>query len=327
VNGYFAKLDSGLADNTNWRDWLSFAYLSKKAQNLLVTGTESPVQATGRFSKLEASHGGGVTTFTFSFSLQNRKDMNCLVIVYLKDDEGNSLRDSDACFDDRYGNVAVASFVKPRYNDSTWNDFKLTIPWSQFHLEKGKETVRYHAVLVDLSTDSEIVRTTPGQFSYSRSFFGKEEVLELPGDSLESIGHLPQPPKPAPAPAQAPVQAPAPRPEPIKVTITPQRQASMKAPAAKKATAQPAPVEPADAYAEIGKVKIVHNVDDGGRLGMQVQTDLLIRRRKGIRCRYTVLLLDHFGNPLKDVNRQYGTETGDVCATCSSTPDADEDRV
>jgi hypothetical protein len=86
-------------------------------------------------------------------------------------------------------------------------------------------------------------------------------------------------------------------------------------------------VEPADAYAEIGKVKIVHNVDDGGRLGMQVQTDLLIRRRKGIRCRYTVLLLDHFGNPLKDVNRQYSTETGDVCATCSFTPDADEDRV
>ncbi len=307
VNAYFGKLDSGAADNTNWREWQSYAYLSKKAQNLLQSGTESPVQATGRFCKLEASHSRDRTTFTFSFSLQNRKDMNCLVIVYLKNNDGHFLRDADACYDDRQGNVAVACFVKPRHNDSSWNDFQLTIPWDQYHLKERQEVVQYYAALVDISTDSEIVRTTPRQFLYSRSFFGKMEVAELPSDHVESIGHLPQPtlartPAPAPAPASAPTKVVA------------------------KAVAH-APAELPDAYGEIGKVKIVHNVVDGGRPGMQVQTDLLIRRREGVQCKYTVLLLDNSGSPLKDVNRQYSTETGDVCATCSFTPDSDEDRV
>ena len=184
VNQYLARLDAGEADNTNWRQWQSYAYLSKKAQNLLQIGTESPVPATGTFSKLEASHSQGITTFCFSFSLQNRKDMNCLVVVYLKNGDGNSLRDADACYDDGQGNVAVVSFVKPRYNDSRWDDFKLTIPWDQLHIEKRSETVRYYAALVDISTDSEIVRTSPREFSYSRSFFGKTEVAELDRKSV-----------------------------------------------------------------------------------------------------------------------------------------------
>jgi hypothetical protein len=334
VNAYFGRLDSGLKDDINWREWQSYAYLSKRAQNLIATGTEFPAKATGRFTKLEASHEGNATTFTFSFSVQNRKDMNCLVVVHLTDGEGNSLGDSDACYGDRSGNVAVTSFVKPRYDDSTWDDFKLTIPWDQFHIKKRSETVRYYAALVDISTDSEIVRTTPGQFSYSRSLFGTEEVSELPADPLVTIGNTPQPPKPTPAPgqssgrSQASVPKPEPEPEPRKATATPPRSpVRRKAPVAADMVAAPMPAELPDAYGEIGKVKIVHNVVDGGRPGMQVQTDLLIRRRNGVKCRYTVFLLDHFGNPLKDVNRQYSTATGDVCASCIFTPDSDEDRI
>ncbi len=358
IEAYLKRLDSCATGNTNWREWQNYAYLIYKGQNLQQAGTENPPKATAKFLSLDAEHSPDVITLRVSFTIQNRRSMNCLLTVYFETDEGLHLRDEDAYCDDRRGNVAVVSFAKPRHDDSRWDDFHLTLPINQLHIGKKNATIRYYATLTDVSTDSEIARTTPRRFAYSRSLFGKVETLELPSGAIETIGNVPAPPPaqkavapnvpavqpvspaavstvaptvvPTVAPTAVPVTAPVAAPK-VAASSTRRHSSSSSArvASAPKQTSIHRPsttsldtANPPPAIVTSKKANASQDTVTDGRLGIQIRMSFRVKQRAGRELELTVYLQSQWGKPLKDVNRQYNTASGDVCVSARFIPES-----
>jgi hypothetical protein len=96
------------------------------------------IEPRGKFHKIWVDHnfGSGSTKgmrIHIKFEVDNLKDVSCRVIAYfhfqsgikLKSNENSSYRTSD-------NQVCVGSNFEPSYNESTYNDFPLFIPYSEF---------------------------------------------------------------------------------------------------------------------------------------------------------------------------------------------------
>lgn len=97
------------------------------------------------------------------FDNKNMKGHTGRVIAYFywDDASGNPLKDRDSRYHTTDGNVCVGEGFTPSYDNSTYNDFKLFIPYSQFDITaKGKHSLKFFVAIRDNTigeqlTDSE----------------------------------------------------------------------------------------------------------------------------------------------------------------------------
>jgi hypothetical protein len=77
------------------------------------------------------------------FDARNLKGKECRVNAYFYYSSGKPLKDSNGKFKTTDGNVATHEKFTPSYASSTFNDFKIFMPYSELHTETGKYDLKF----------------------------------------------------------------------------------------------------------------------------------------------------------------------------------------
>ncbi len=87
-----------------------------------------------------------------NFQVDRLKGKQIEVAAYFHFDNGTKLKDSDGQFKTRDGQVCAYSRMEPSYDSSTWEDFKLFLPYQQLHVTDGvKHQLKFNVFVWDNS--------------------------------------------------------------------------------------------------------------------------------------------------------------------------------
>lgn len=90
-----------------------------------------------------------------TFDISGMKGKNGMVACYFYDSNGNALIDTNNSYgtDGSYSQVAVSKSITPRYDNSTYSDLEIKIPYDELHLSGTySRTLRADVVIWDYST-------------------------------------------------------------------------------------------------------------------------------------------------------------------------------
>lgn len=113
----------------------------------------------GHFEWVQQNHnrwrdGEYVFEIRFKFRVRNVRNTACGVAAYFDDASGEKLRDYNQRYYTSEGYVTVWEPFTPGYDDSEYKDFKLYIPYSEFHLASGHHSLRFYlSIYVDASNN------------------------------------------------------------------------------------------------------------------------------------------------------------------------------
>jgi hypothetical protein len=106
----------------------------------------------GRFIDIRVDHNvyessqKGMRIHT-KFSVDNLKGIHCCAAAYFYFSSGEKLEDFNNLYSSTDGQVSVGSDFTPGYNSSTFNDFKLFMPYSELHMADGKHDLKFYVKL------------------------------------------------------------------------------------------------------------------------------------------------------------------------------------
>ncbi len=173
LNAYVARAHQE-ASQTAWPQWQAVNRYRLLAENLAVSGDKALPTASGAFSNIwlenNTDHGGeGAFRVHFDLSVCGRKDIYVQAVLRLLDKDGHPLPDANNSFSDLMGHVGAVTSKKPQYDESSWQDHWVQIPYSELHLKNGKHTIRYQLILVDISSDTMICESETREFFYEQN--------------------------------------------------------------------------------------------------------------------------------------------------------------
>ncbi|MBS1759881.1 MAG: hypothetical protein JST23_07120 [Bacteroidetes bacterium] len=90
--------------------------------------------------------------FHFTFTTYGLKGVNTYVSIYFYDaDTDEPLEDKNGKYVSKEGYVSAFKEIKPNYDPAVYKDFKIFMPYSEFHLDSGYQSILYDAVINDNS--------------------------------------------------------------------------------------------------------------------------------------------------------------------------------
>lgn len=129
-------------------------------------------------------------TIQFKLKINGMKDKNASVVAYFYDNDGNALKDTNDKYATTKGNVCAYKDITPSYEKSSYNELKITIPYSELHLStSGYNTIKFHLEVWDesQSTAKSISRTG----TFSNSFNYTNSVLLVDGSASDKTKNFP----------------------------------------------------------------------------------------------------------------------------------------
>lgn len=104
----------------------------------------------------ELDDGKGVIIH-IAFDIQNMKDKDGRVSAYFHDNDGNALTDKNNLYHTTNGKVSTGKDIKPRYDNSTYSDLQLKIPYSELHQSgTSTRTIKFSVSIWDKSVSPSV---------------------------------------------------------------------------------------------------------------------------------------------------------------------------
>jgi len=129
-------------------------------------------------------------TIKMKLHVHGLKDKDGQVAVYFYDENGVSLKDKNDKYNTISGDVATHDDIKPKYENSEWSEFKLSIPYRELHLtgNAGFKTVKFYFIVWDKSssTSKNILSTS----LYTTSFYFNPAFLTVDGSAFDKTKHF-----------------------------------------------------------------------------------------------------------------------------------------
>ncbi len=90
-----------------------------------------------------------------SFNISNMKDKDARVVCYFYDVDGNALIDKNNRYKTTDGHVSSGEDIKPKYDNSSYTDLEVKIPYDELHLTGpiNTRTLRVDVIVWDQSSD------------------------------------------------------------------------------------------------------------------------------------------------------------------------------
>lgn len=103
------------------------------------------------------------------FDISGAKDHSCQVALYFYDENENALTDYDDTYDTVGGKVATHVTVTPKYDNTTYNDIAIFMPYNQLHLNTygAKKKFKYRVQIHDNTVNSMLDTTDYYEFLFS----------------------------------------------------------------------------------------------------------------------------------------------------------------
>lgn len=104
------------------------------------------------------------------FSTYNMKNKECEVVCLFYDSDGNALVDKNQKYCTSNGKVSSRRIIKPEYGESQYEDFIISIPGSELHLESlNRQSLRVDVIVNDISAkkSTELCRKQGTNFYYT----------------------------------------------------------------------------------------------------------------------------------------------------------------
>ena len=102
------------------------------------------------------------------FEVNNFKGAAGTVNAYFYQKDGDSLKDFNGQYKTKIGQVSVGEGFTPRYVNSTYEDFKLFMPYQELHIARGKHNLKFDIQIFDASAGKSLSSVSdPVYFNYS----------------------------------------------------------------------------------------------------------------------------------------------------------------
>ncbi|TAE57006.1 MAG: hypothetical protein EAZ87_17160 [Nostocales cyanobacterium] len=104
--------------------------------------------AKGKFDKVWVDHNTSQDNkqgmmIHAKFSAKNLKDVPCRMAVYFYFDSGEKLKDFNNSYRAKDGQVSSGANFKPGYDNSTYHDLELFMPYDELHMVSGKHSLKF----------------------------------------------------------------------------------------------------------------------------------------------------------------------------------------
>ena len=129
-------------------------------------------------------------TIKMKLNVHGLKDKDGQVAVYFYDENGTVLKDKNDKYNTSGGDVATHDNIKPKYDNTEWSEFKLSIPYSELHLSGGAGTksIKFKFIVWDQSTSpSKNILSTS---LYNTSFYFNPAFLTVDGSVTDKTKHF-----------------------------------------------------------------------------------------------------------------------------------------
>lgn len=104
-----------------------------------------------------------------AFSIENCLNDHCGLIAYFYKQSGEPLKDINNNYKDSEGNVSVGSEFSPAYDNATYEDFALFLPYDELDIrEKGKHDLKFYVSLYNYGLKTFIGSSDWSSFWYSK---------------------------------------------------------------------------------------------------------------------------------------------------------------
>ncbi|HEY2720084.1 MAG TPA: hypothetical protein VGI82_00065 [Chitinophagaceae bacterium] len=130
----------GLIQHLNYYDF-EFTQPGSTTTNNTTTRTSSSLNAT--FDKMWVDYDvteNGIKGMRIhvKFGMTNMKDVDSYLAVYFSTKDGTKLTSTNTSYSSKEGQLAAYKSLKPGYNDASYNDAQIFMPYSEFNLTTGK---------------------------------------------------------------------------------------------------------------------------------------------------------------------------------------------
>lgn len=103
------------------------------------------------------------------FGIDGFRKAECRAVAYFYDSDGNPLKDFDDRFRTEDGRVSTGTDFSPGYDETSYEDLQLFIPYSQFHLAAGHNELSFYVALWDMKdTTKPLVESEEENFKFDQ---------------------------------------------------------------------------------------------------------------------------------------------------------------
>jgi hypothetical protein len=119
----------------------------------------------GEYNVMQDNVEGMLIHVSFDVSNMLNKKGNCN--AYFHYNNGNKLRDTNDLYTSHDGQVSVGKSFTPSYDNSTYSDFKMFLPYSELHVSSsGSTSLKFQIIVLDESKNS-LVQSDYTYFTYT----------------------------------------------------------------------------------------------------------------------------------------------------------------
>ena len=136
-------------------DWVNFTYTSPEAEILKVWLDHNQFKDSVKGMWIHVQ-----------FKVHHFKDELGSVNAYFYSKSGEALKDFNKKYRTTNGNVSVGRSFTPRYVKSRYNDFKLFMPYSEFHMPEGKHNLKLSIQIFNKNIGKSISSKSNPKFFY-----------------------------------------------------------------------------------------------------------------------------------------------------------------
>ncbi len=108
---------------------------------------------------------------TPTFTIEGAKNVNCRAVAYFYNSNGVPISDNNNLYNTTDGTVASTVNFRPGYDITVFNqsqqDFKIYLPYSELHLQKGTYKLQYRVVLFDDNWNP-VIRSSLYNFTFTQ---------------------------------------------------------------------------------------------------------------------------------------------------------------
>ena len=157
------------AGNLAESGWLEFEYTETKTQAFIESiRTDYDVYEAGRKGIRVHAH----------FNIVGLNGGKAAASIYFHESDGTKLQDTDDAYAAGDGHVATSVALTPEYEDTTWKDLTIFMPYRQLHRPVGKHSLKYDLYIWDQSGEEPVKLTESDWQTFDFRETGKWATLD-----------------------------------------------------------------------------------------------------------------------------------------------------
>ncbi len=111
-------------------------------------------------------------------TINNHRSKKASVIAYFYSSDGTKLKDQNDEYRSDDGQVCTVAYAAPLFDSSTWNDYKLFIPYEELHMGNDTHALKFNIYVWDTSTDNAVGLTRSDWQHFNFTETGKRALIK-----------------------------------------------------------------------------------------------------------------------------------------------------